>query len=274
MNIIYKQSEGAFNDGLCRFGVHNCYLKSLFVQQDSKRITKKAHHHTDFEMHIIVDGCQEYDVDGVVYRLESGSFLLIYPNTPHTVVFQEPYTRKYSVTFNKNTAQNRRCLFGKCNDRIFGNLDFISNEAQQNNEISSTLIENSLLEILVWVFRLSGIKENKNIRLNDENPIVSLAKQYIEDNIDLNPTVYDVAKYSYLSTKQLTRIFNGFEGISPGEYIVKSRIARIEALISSGSLSLKQISDKMHFNNEYYFNAFFKKHFGMPPGEYRKMLGK
>lgn len=274
MNILYKQSGDMFNGGLCRFGVNDCYLKSLFIQQDSKRITKKAHHHAGFEMHIITDGCQEYEVDGTIYRLESGSFLLIYPNTPHTVVFQEPCTRKYSVTFSKKTDQSLRCLFGKCDDRIFGNLDFISKEAQQKNEISSTLIENSLLEILVWVFRLSGIKENKNIQPKDGNPVVSLAKQYIEDNIELNITVYDVAKYSYLSTKQLTRIFNGSEDISPGEYIVRRRIARIEELISSSSLSLKQISDKMHFNNEYYFNAFFKKHFGMPPGEYRKMLGQ
>jgi AraC-like DNA-binding protein len=36
--------------------------------------------------------------------------------------------------------------------------------------------------------------------------------------------------------------------------------------------SIKDISEIMHFNNEYYFNAFFKKYSGMPPGEYRKMF--
>jgi AraC-like DNA-binding protein len=86
--------------------------------------------------------------------------------------------------------------------------------------------------------------------------------------------VGEVAKYCYLSTKQLTRIFNVYEGVSPGEYIIKARVAKIKKLISDKSFSLKQISDIMHFNNEYYFNAFFKKHSGLPPGEYRKMLGQ
>ena len=101
-----------------------------------------------------------------------------------------------------------------------------------------------------------------------------MAKQYIEDNVELNPSVSDVAEYCHLSAKQLTRIFNGFEGISPGEYIIRARVSRIEALLSDRSLSLRQIGEIMSFNNEYYFNAFFKKYSGMPPGEYRKMTGQ
>ena len=45
----------------------------------------------------------------------------------------------------------------------------------------------------------------------------------------------------------------------------------MERLISDMTLTLKEISDRMNFNNEYYFNAFFKKHIGMPPGTYKKM---
>lgn len=274
MKILYKQPKDAKDGSLNRFCVHNCYLKKISIERDFNRITKKPHHHTDFEMHIIVNGFEEYEVDGKVYKLHSGDFLLIYPNVSHTVISHEPRTQKYSITFNKPTNANQNCILGKYDERIFDNLTFISNEALQNKEISSLLIENSILETLVWVFRLAGIKENKSVQINEENAIVTLAKQYIEANIELNPSVSDVAKYSYLSTKQLTRIFNAFEGISPGEYIIKTRIARIEKLVLDRSFSLKRISDIMHFNNEYYFNAFFKKHFGMPPGEYRKMLGQ
>ena len=135
------------------------------------------------------------------------------------------------------------------------------------------LIENSILEILVSLFRQSGIKENESHIVLDENATISLAKQYIEDNIETALCVADVASYCYLSTKQLTRLFNKFEGISPGDYIIKNRVKRIEKLLANHSLSLKQISLIMNFENEYYFNAFFKRHSGMPPGEYRKMLG-
>ena len=88
------------------------------------------------------------------------------------------------------------------------------------------------------------------------------------------PNVTDVSKYCYLSAKQLTRIFQRFEGISPGEYVINKRIKRIEKLLADQNLTLKQIGSMMNFANEYYFNTFFKKYSGMPPGEYRKMLGK
>jgi AraC-like DNA-binding protein len=48
----------------------------------------------------------------------------------------------------------------------------------------------------------------------------------------------------------------------------------IEKLLSDPSLSLRQISEKMEFNNEYHFNSFFKKYAGMTPGAYRKSVVK
>ena len=130
------------------------------------------------------------------------------------------------------------------------------------------------MEILVCVFRLSGMEEKKNTQKQEENVYVSLAKQYIDNNIEMAPSVEEVSEYCYLSTKQLTRIFQRYEDISPGEYIKNRRSLKIEKLLADDSLSLKQISERMNFNNEYYFNSFFKKYSGMPPGEYRKMLGK
>ena len=230
--------------------------------------------HSGFEIHIITSGCQKYEVCGEVYTLERGSFLLIYPNSPHKVITSTPDTQKNSITFTWNTDAHRNCFFGKISERIYSNLTFISGENLLQREISSTLIENTILEILVSVFRLSGSKENNQASQQDENAMVSLAKQYINDNIKMAPSVTEVSEYVCLSTKQLTRIFQRYEDISPGEYIIKRRISKIEKLLTDSSFTLKQISEIMNFNNEYYFNAFFKKHSGMPPGEYKKMLGR
>ena len=274
MKILYKQPKESQNSALSSFDIQNCYFKKITVDQDTKNITKKTHHHTSFELHIVTEGFQEYNVSGTTYRLESGSFLLIYPDAPHTITASMPLTRKFSITFNKQTDISLPCLFGKADERIFSNLEFISNEALLKRVISHTLTENSILEILVWIFRLSGAKEKEQRHKQDENISVSLAKQYIEDNIEFNPDVKDVAAYCYFSTKQLTRIFQKYEGIAPGEYIIKRRIEVIEEFLRDDTYSLKKISEIMSFNNEYYFNTFFKKYSGMPPGEYRRMFGK
>lgn len=246
----------------------------MSVDRDRRNITKKTHHHTGFEMHIVTDGYQEYEVNGTVYKLTPGNFLLIYPDAPHTIVASTPHTRKYSITFNKYINEPLSCFYGELTGRMSDDLLFIVEEASLKKEISETLIDNSILRILVCAFRMSGIKENDSVFKQSENEIVCLAKQYIDDNIEMAPSVADVSEYCHFSTKQLTRIFKQSEDISPGEYIIKKRIERIEKLLIDHTLSLKEIGEIMHFGNEYYFNSFFKKHSGMPPGEYRKMLGK
>ncbi len=274
MKIFYKQPTQDRQSSLSRFEIQNCYFKKILLDRDQDNIIKKFHHHTGFEMHIVICGSQEYEVDGTIYKLESGCFLLIYPNVPHTVIASTPHTQKYSITFNKPMKACRSCFFGTITDRMADNIAFISNEASLNKEISNTLIENNILEIILLTFRLLGVKENENAQKQDENVIISLAKHYIDDNIELSPSVENVAKYCYLSTKQLTRIFCKFEGVSPKEYIIGRRIMEIEKLLADHTLSLKQISEIMNFDNEYYFSAFFKKNSGMPPGAYRKMLGQ
>ena len=57
------------------------------------------------------------------------------------------------------------------------------------------------------------------------------------------------------------------------KYIEISRILcyNVFAVMNESELSLKEISERLNFANEYYFNTFFKKYSGMTPGEYRKM---
>ncbi len=274
VKILYKQLKEDRNSSLYSFGIGECYFKRLSFDHDRGSITKKTHHHIGFEIHIVTQGYQEYEVCGTKYKLEKGKFLLIFPNTSHTVVDSAPKTQKFSITFNKQIDEPLNCFFGTLGKRIFDNIDFVLDEAQVKKENSQILIENAILEIIILVFRLSGMKEKEVVYKQNENAIISLAKQYIKDNVNLSPSVADVAQYCYLSTKHLTRIFHRFEGISPGDYIIKCRIARIEKMLADHTFSLKQISERMNFHNEYYFNTFFKKYSGMPPGEYRKMLGQ
>lgn len=212
-----------------------------------------------------MDGCQEYGMGKNIYRLEGGSFILIYPNTPHKVTLSLPDTKKFSITFNKSIKEHTDCYFGTFTKQLSKNIDFILKESLIKKEISSTLIENNILEIIVLFFRSFGIKENDKVLIQDKNMIISLAKKFIDDNIENSPSVLDVAEYCYLSAIQLTRIFYKFEGISPGEYITNKRIWAIEKLLADNSFFLKQISEIMGFNNEHYFNAFLKRIQECPP---------
>jgi AraC-like DNA-binding protein len=122
---------------------------------------------------------------------------------------------------------------------------------------------------------LAGIRDTLNGTVNsEEDHRLTIAKQYIEDNICQPISVSELASYCYISEKQLGRIFVSECGLTVMEYIRKMKCRQIEKMLSDPSLSLRQISEKMNFNNEYHFNSFFKKYAGMSPGTYRKAIIK
>ena len=272
MKILYRQTPHS-TGSLKALGISDCYYKQLLVDADRNSITK-THHHTGFELHIITCGSQEYQAEDNHYTLHEGQFLLIPPKIPHRVVQSEKDTRKTAITFNISPTPYTSVLHMEIPENIMNGLSYITAEAATNRLHSSLLVENRILEMILTVLRNAGMEEGSTDIVAGDNDIITLSQQYITDNIENNPTVSEVAKYCHLSPKQLTRIFNTHSNLSPGEYIIHQRAKYIENLLIQNSLTLKQISETMHFSNEYYFNVFFKKYIGMPPGEYRKMHGK
>ena len=231
--------------------------------------TKKLHHHSCFEIHAMISGEQDYEIDREIFKLKKGSFLLISPGTPHKALNFNEGTVKVAFSFSAHFSLGNGFYFGSFPERVLSNFEFILEEVKENKEISPYLISGSVLESLVTLLRISGFSEESDGGVISESLTLQVAKQYIKDNIDSAPGVLDVSSYCYLSEKQLTRLFDQFEGVTPGNYIKHLRAKRIEELLLEGDLSLREISDKLNFSSEYYLNAFAKKNLGSSPGVFR-----
>ena len=148
-------------------------------------------------------------------------------------------------------------------------------DGKAQNALDLLLHGNRIFEVIVSLMRMSGAAECSHPLYETEEDLrLTLARQFVIDNINLPLTVADLASYCNLSEKQLTRLFLQYEGSPPKQYIQRQKVNKMEQLLADHTLSLKEISEQMHFSSEYYFNSYFKKHFGMPPGMYRKMYKK
>lgn len=283
MKILYKQSRSTEREAfLSGIGVENCYLKEIPEVNDGRFVTKKEHSHAGYEIHIVVTGEQSYEIGEKIYTVQGGGFLLIPPGVRHRIVSSREGTFKYSLSFSmKESAETPFLLSGNTPVAVSGAEDAldvctrISREYRLSKSTTARLIEAAAFELAVMLFRLAGFEESgEPCEENDGNAVLELAKKYINDNAEQNLSVPDVAAYCYMGEKQLMRIFRKHEGVSPGMYIRRARTRLIESLLSDTALSIKEISRRMNFDNEYYFNAFFKKNYGMPPGEYRKTLSQ
>lgn len=276
MKIYFKQSDKTdIYSPFSPLNIRDCYLKHLLIDKDTSKVTHKPHHHNGFEIHIIEKGQQSYQSDGKLYCANGGEFFFIPPFVKHQVLSSAPGTEKYSITFSSSELSYlSNCVSGTVPPRLFESVRFIINEYHNETSLSEHIIQNTVFECAIMLLRICGLRETSTIKTEDGSEDLRLesAKAYIRDNIESWLTVSDIATYCHISIKQITRIFLKNEGISPAQYIVKERIEHIHKLLEDGNLSLKEISEKMNFQNEYYFNTFVKKHIGMPPGTYRKMM--
>ncbi len=272
MKILYKQSSVKINNNaLAGMGVENCYLKEIMYVNDYKITTLNTHSHTEYEIHMVFCGKQCYEIDGSLYEVGENEFIIIPPGLKHSIAFASENLSKYSITFNLNDGVGYSAYLGEINDDIINSINFISNEFRQKRREAYVLIENRVFEILVLLFRILGYKgKNDSAEMQTTDDRFNLAKKFILDNIEQNLSVADVASYCHISTRQLTRIFFDVEGSSPAKYISDRKMEKICHLLINTDLTLRQISEKFSYNNEYYFNSAFKKHFGMPPMAYRK----
>jgi len=286
LKILYRQPQKSAAhplhfSAMGPLGIERCHLKAIDAAIDTAGFTKKSHSHTGYEVHLLESGSQLYETEDGTFLVPAGHFLLIPPNKKHQIHAVQTPMRKYGLTFTLSSALQdsffdalpQSCVCKETPPALWDALRFIGAERDRPRQASGILIETRTLECVFLLLRAAGAVERRSPELSDgADAGLDIAKQYIRDNLHTPMQVGDVAAYCYISTKQLTRLFWRIEGISPAVYIRRERIRYIETLLADASLSIREISERCGFPNEYYFNTFFKRYYGMPPGQYRKMI--
>ena len=86
-------------------------------------------------------------------------------------------------------------------------------------------------------------------------------------------TLADIAAAAHISRSEAGRCFQTYLGCSPVEALIRYRLQRAWQMLQETDLTLQQISDACGFHSVNYFRRQFRKRYGCPPGEKRK-LGK
>jgi|APLak6261664116_1056043.scaffolds.fasta_scaffold04683_3 AraC-like DNA-binding protein len=79
-----------------------------------------------------------------------------------------------------------------------------------------------------------------------------------------------VARRLGLSYESFRKKFREAMGQAPGRYRLEARMDHAVALIYQGRNTLKEISERLGFCDEFYFSRLFKRRFGQSPRSFRK----
>ena len=274
MEILYSDKCGsaAFE----KLGIKAVCLKLIESLGDDESFTKKRHFHTSFELHAVVGGSQKYETAEGEITAECGDCLMFSPRIEHRLTATEYPPKKFAFIFVLDEDSDiafpgNKIARARIPESVLSSFGRIMSERGRALASSSFIIEGRTLECLVELLRALGADERKKLGATATEDIrLFLAKQYIKDNIRSNPSVSEIARYCHMSERHLGRLFKKSEGRHVGEYISALRIETVEMLLRESDLSLSDIAIATGFKDEYYFNAYFKKHSGMPPGEFRR----
>ena len=206
-----------------------------------------------------------------------GRLMVLFPGQWHTYrPLQQTGWTEYYIGFE-----------GPSIDAIVGNA-FLSKEQQ--------ILEVGIQEELVSLFRraliiaetdktsaqqyLSGIvlhmigmvlsiSKNKIFEMSDIDQKIEQAKVIMNENVYGSIDPEELAMRLNISYSWFRRIFKEYTGYAPTKYFQELKLRKAKQMLVSTSQSVKEISYLLNFQSAEYFFAFFKKHTGLTPSEYR-----
>jgi AraC-like DNA-binding protein/ligand-binding sensor protein len=107
---------------------------------------------------------------------------------------------------------------------------------------------------------------------NAEPPVITRAKEYINEHQTEDLRLGQVARAVHTSTFYFCKMFKKVTGINFTDYLSRVRIEKAKNLLLNPNLRVSEIAFEVGFQSLTHFNRVFKKILGQSPTEYRGQL--
>jgi Response regulator containing CheY-like receiver domain and AraC-type DNA-binding domain len=104
---------------------------------------------------------------------------------------------------------------------------------------------------------------------NSELPVITRAKEYIQQNQADDLSLGQVAKAVNTSTFYFCKLFKKAIGVNFTEYVSRIRVEKAKNLLLNPNLRVSEIAYEVGFQSLTHFNRVFKKLMGRSPTDYR-----
>jgi len=102
--------------------------------------------------------------------------------------------------------------------------------------------------------------------------VVRRAEEHLAERQSENVDLEALAKKLGLGYSYFRRIFREQTGLSPWQYLLRSRLARARRLMTSGEETLASIAETAGFGSAFHLSSAFKKAHGVSPDIWRRQI--
>lgn len=270
-------------------GMKSCPIRSYHSLLNPQKREYNAHHHTECEISIFLEGEGIYTVGDRCYEFVSGDVFLFGSNEEHCIteikepidllnIQFEPYllwekadTMELLSLFNARNPsfENKFCHES---ETVGEYLKSIERELYQKRECYVMAVKCSLFMALASIIRENDcIDHNKLVKASDSTTqSLRLAIDYIQQNLESKLTLDEIAAHACVSPTYFSYLFKKFNGISLWEYISIKRVEKAIEMLKSKKMTKLEIAESCGFSSSSNFYKIFTSVTGKSPSYFVK----
>lgn len=264
----------------------------LYYYEDRSLPRVDLHIHDYYEFYFFLEGDVQIQIGEEIFPVRYGDIMLIPPHLPHCTIIRShdtPYRRfvfwisqeycnhllqsspdyayimQYVETEKNYIFHTDQIAFNAIQSKILRLLEEMRAEKFGRNAQISICINDLVLALNRLVYEQTTPKYK-----NTEHLLYQQLEEYIEDHLEEDLSLEELAKKFYASKYHIAHVFKDNIGLSIHQYITKKRLNLCREAIS-GKMSITEAYHRFGFGDYSSFYRAFKKEYGISPKDYRDM---
>lgn len=210
------------------------------------------------------------------FSVKAGQFVLLDCYQPHSYGHPDPWAALW-VHFDGRLARDYYEEIVSANGNVFAPEDpqSLKYELQKIYDMfrtSSTILEGKLSGYLTKLLNNFLFSPDENKKTKVYSTTMADAVSYINEHFREDLSLEKLAASASMSLYHFTRTFSRETGMTPHQYLIKTRLSAAKYLLQSSETSIKDIAFSTGFHSETSFCTTFKKWEAVTPSQYRQMI--
>lgn len=158
------------------------------------------------------------------------------------------------------------CLTTTMTERIESLADGIIRDHANGND--DPALRHHATALILHLARLP--QEDASVRKSSAYRNYRRVRLHFESHYHLPGSVAEFADALHIDASYLTRLFQRFSTETPYRFLTRLRLARASHLLLASQLPVSEISETLGYADPFHFSTLFRRHYGMPPSQFRK----